>query len=266
MTVPTTTDADEIGRRLDALVIADPIRNTLFGSIRAYLRHTRTGGWCAHSGVALAARSSPTHPVAVGEGWTNVRPLADALGGLPSLAGLGGPVRTIDVLIELLGRAPTHRTAERLYRLGRVHEPVGVAGRARLAGLPDIDLLTEWYTAFSLEAHLGVPAGFDARAPVARSVAERGVWIWAGPEGTPVSMATRRAPAAGVSRIGPVYTPPAQRGHGYGSAVTARAAFDTLDRAAVPVLYTDLANPTSNKIYQAIGFRPVVDRASVTFA
>jgi predicted GNAT family acetyltransferase len=62
-----------------------------------------------------------------------------------------------------------------------------------------------------------------------------------------------------------VYTAPEQRGRGYGSAVTARAAFDILDNAAVPVLYTDVANPTSNKIYRAIGFRPVTDRASVSY-
>jgi predicted GNAT family acetyltransferase len=78
-------------------------------------------------------------------------------------------------------------------------------------------------------------------------------------------MATRRPPAAGVSRIGPVYTPPEHRGHGYGSAVTARAAFDILDSGAVPVLYADRGNATSNKIYLAIGFRPVTDRLSVTF-
>jgi predicted GNAT family acetyltransferase len=62
-----------------------------------------------------------------------------------------------------------------------------------------------------------------------------------------------------------VYTPPAQRGHGYGSAVTAAAARDILGCEAIPCLYTDLANPTSNKIYQAIGFVPVSDRVEVRF-
>jgi predicted GNAT family acetyltransferase len=78
-------------------------------------------------------------------------------------------------------------------------------------------------------------------------------------------MATRRPPAAGVSRIGPVYTVPEHRGRGYGSAVTARAAFDILDCGAMPVLYADRGNATSNKIYRAIGFRPVTDRLAVTF-
>jgi predicted GNAT family acetyltransferase len=33
----------------------------------------------------------------------------------------------------------------------------------------------------------------------------------------------------------------------------------------VPCLYTDLANPTSNKIYQALGYRRVLDRTSLRF-
>ena len=64
-----------------------------------------------------------------------------------------------------------------------------------------------------------------------------------------------RAPAAGVSRIGPVFTPRSSRGRGYGSAVTAAAAH-LARRGGVDdvVLFADLANPTSNAIYQRIGF------------
>ena len=76
----------------------------------------------------------------------------------------------------------------------------------------------------------------------------------------------RRAPQAGSARIGPVYTPPGQRRHGYGSAVTARATRDVLDLGAVPLLFTDLDNPTSNKIYQQLGYHAVEDRAQVTFS
>jgi len=32
------------------------------------------------------------------------------------------------------------------------------------------------------------------------------------------------------------------------------------------VLYTDVANPTSNKIYQRLGYYPVEDRAHVAFS
>ena len=62
------------------------------------------------------------------------------------------------------------------------------------------------------------------------------------------------------TRIGPVYTPPSERGHGYASALVAAASQAQLDEGlAFCFLFTDLANPTSNHIYQAIGYEPVTD-------
>ena len=61
-------------------------------------------------------------------------------------------------------------------------------------------------------------------------------------------------------RIGPVYTPPEQRRRGYGSALTAALTQQLLDGGRrFCFLFTDLANPTSNSIYQRIGYRPVTD-------
>lgn len=80
-------------------------------------------------------------------------------------------------------------------------------------------------------------------------------------------MAARNATAAGVARVGPVYTPAERRRHGYGAAVTAAGTQDALDRGAQQVvLFTDLANPTSNAIYQELGYRPVTDRILACFA
>jgi predicted GNAT family acetyltransferase len=85
-------------------------------------------------------------------------------------------------------------------------------------------------------------------------------------DGAPVSMAMLRVRAAGVSRIGPVFTPADRRGHGYGSAVTAAVAdFALRDGVDDVVLFADLANPTSNGIYQRIGFEPVVDSVRIDF-
>jgi predicted GNAT family acetyltransferase len=79
-------------------------------------------------------------------------------------------------------------------------------------------------------------------------------------------MAMLRAPAFGVSRIGPVLTPLDHRGHGYGSAVTAAAA-DLAHRSGTAdvVLFADLANPVSNSIYQRIGFEAVADNVRIDF-
>jgi predicted GNAT family acetyltransferase len=84
--------------------------------------------------------------------------------------------------------------------------------------------------------------------------------------GAPASMAMLRAPAADVSRIGTVFTPREQRGHGYGSAVTAAAA-ELAHRSGTQdvVLFADLANSTSNAIYQRIGFEPVLDSVRIEF-
>ena len=85
-------------------------------------------------------------------------------------------------------------------------------------------------------------------------------------DGAAVSMAMLRVPAADVSRIGPVFTPLTERGHGYGSAVTAAAA-DLAHRSgtAEVVLFADLANPVSNAIYPRIGFEPVADSVRIEF-
>jgi hypothetical protein len=67
-------------------------------------------------------------------------------------------------------------------------------------------------------------------------------------------------------RVGPVYTPPEFRGHGYASAATAAASQQALDAGASEVLlFTDLANPVSNSIYQRIGYRAVEDRIVLAF-
>ena len=88
--------------------------------------------------------------------------------------------------------------------------------------------------------------------------------IW--DDGGPVSLAGYGGTTPSGSRIGPVYTPPEHRGRGYGSAVTAAV---TRDRLAAGrrfcFLYTDLSNPTSNKIYEAIGYRRVCESLEIAF-
>jgi predicted GNAT family acetyltransferase len=80
------------------------------------------------------------------------------------------------------------------------------------------------------------------------------------------AIAARNRTAAGVARVAPVYTPPEQRRHGYGTAVTAACTRDALGQDAEHVvLFTDLANPTSNAIYQQIGYRPVRDQQVIHF-
>ncbi|MGC4856996.1 GNAT family N-acetyltransferase, partial [Micromonospora sp. DT4] len=64
-------------------------------------------------------------------------------------------------------------------------------------------------------------------------------------------------------RIGPVYTPPAQRGRGWASNAVAEVSRRIQADGARVCLFTDQANPTSNKIYTALGYQPVVDMANL---
>ncbi len=89
------------------------------------------------------------------------------------------------------------------------------------------------------------------------------VHLWEDADGQVVHLTAANAPAHGVARVGPVYTPPEQRGRGYASAAVAGVSQALLDQDARVCLFTDLANPTSNRIYAALGFRPVVDTANL---
>lgn len=85
-------------------------------------------------------------------------------------------------------------------------------------------------------------------------------------DGRTVAYSAVGKPINGMSRVGPVYTPPEERGNGYGTAVTAAVSQWALDAGAENVvLFTDLANPTSNAIYQRIGYRPAYDHTELEF-
>jgi predicted GNAT family acetyltransferase len=63
-----------------------------------------------------------------------------------------------------------------------------------------------------------------------------------------------------------VYTPPERRGRGYAGATTAAVSQAALDAGVREVvLYTDLANPVSNALYERLGYRGVEDRVILSF-
>ncbi|MDT0344190.1 GNAT family N-acetyltransferase [Streptomyces litchfieldiae] len=158
------------------------------------------------------------------------------------------------------GARVTHET--RLYRLGTLVPPdPAPEGRARIAGPADRDLLLSWTESFM--ADVGAPTTALADT-VDDRLSHDGFVLWERPDGAPVSMASATRLIAGAVRIAFVYTPPEHRRHGYAGAVTAAASRRARgEGAAEVVLFTDLANPTSNAVYQRIGYRPVFDRVAL---
>lgn len=162
-----------------------------------------------------------------------------------------------------LGATGVHRRM-RLFRLGTLAPPNPVpAGAARLAGTDDFDLLVSWHVAFGAETAAG--AGENMQRTVADRLGHRGLMLWeAG--GQPVAMAGLTRNVAGVVRVAAVYTVPEHRQRGFGGAVTTAVSQAALAAGADDVvLFTDLANPTSNALYQRVGYRPVGDRVLIDF-
>jgi len=156
--------------------------------------------------------------------------------------------------LALTGDDSVQITAMRLYRLDTLVPPPGATGHGLVAASAhDVDLMTNWLAAFHDEVQTEAPR-LDWQAIAERRVRAGEVHFWEA-DGVIVALAGVSASALGVSRVGPVYTPPAHRRHGFGAAVTAHATASAVAGGAKHVvLYTDLANPTSNSIYQKIGF------------
>ncbi len=155
---------------------------------------------------------------------------------------------------------------ERIYMVETVRPAHGVPGSLRRATTADLDLLMAWNDAFVEEAfgERAVP-GQTARSIASRLGSEQGGYaFWE--DGEPVCLVGFTGPTPNGIRIGPVYTPPEFRRRGYGSAATAELSRQLIaEGRRFCVLYTDLDNPTSNHIYQEIGYEPVADVAVYAF-
>jgi GNAT superfamily N-acetyltransferase len=206
---------------------------------------------------------------------------AEALAGVlhergEPLGGVNGARPAVDraaaAWTRLTGEPTEVAVHTRLFELGELTMPPAPEGRLRAATPADVPLATGWFQRFFAEAdeQAGRPpsrSGEHVDADdVSRRVAQRTVWVWEDEHGRVVHLTSATAPAYGVSRIGPVFTPREHRGRGYAGAAVALVARRLCDEGVRVCLFTDQANPTSNALYERLGFRPLVDMAEVVVA
>ncbi len=159
------------------------------------------------------------------------------------------PARRADLPVFARGRADRRARAGPRRHRGRSRAPRDV--RPRLPGRgPDADRSRACANSGRSRPGLGA----SARSTCGRTTAESSRWPPA---------AARPPTGSGSGRSTPR---PMPAGTDMASAVTAAATQAALDAGRRFVfLFTDLANPTSNKIYQAIGYEPVIDVDLIRF-
>ncbi len=224
--------------------------------------------------VRAASLRTPPHNQVLG--WTDelgaIDAMVDALASEP-LPGVLGPGSLAERFATRWaarhGSTAHRRVAERIFRLQRVTQPTRpAAGSFRILAARDRDLLADWVVAFRDEAAPEAPSIPDPPAVADRWIAQEGRigYVWED-EGNVVSFVGSSGSTPNGVRIGPVYTPPGWRGRGYATSLTAAASQDQLDRGRrFTFLFTDLSNPTSNKIYREIGYEAVCDVDDFGFA
>ncbi|MEY9892966.1 putative GNAT family acetyltransferase [Catenulispora sp. MAP5-51] len=270
MTWHVTSDIDEFEGAAREFLLSDPVRNTVLLTVLESLRASgptaygdtpASFGWYRDSDsdpdseVRGAFLRTPPMPALVSEAPERaVRALVDVLAEVPGLSGPDSSTRAFVQAWRAAGRQATVASNRRLFRLAELTPPEPAPrGRARLVTDADRELLIEWFSAFG--ADVGEPTADPARA-VDRRLANGELLFWE-VDGVPVAMAGTTTPVAGVARVAPVYTPALLRGRGYAGAITAAVSRRSLGAGYQVVLYTDMANPTSNALYQRLGYRPI---------
>lgn len=253
---------------VEARIERSVLATVLVGALRGYFGEGLFAyGLDAEGSVAAAAMRTSPWPMLVSEIDASD---ADALIStwlghdpeLPGVTGLASDARAVAQAWErATGGSSAVHMREALHVLEELRDPPRPArGHLREADEDDRELLIEWEGAFVKEA--GLIGDQGARMVDAR-LAYHGVYLW--DDGGPVCEVGNAPPVAGVVRLGPVYTPPELRGRGYASSAVAARSRLALQHDLHCALFTDLANPTSNKIYADVGYRRIADWNEIRF-
>lgn len=270
MTFVLTADAHEFSDRaapfLAATIECNVLATVLMGVLDGRYRDVEPlfGYELSAAGkVTGAAMRTPPFPMMTSRLAPHlIEPILDAwLARDPSVPGVNGPPQAARAFAEAWSRRTGGQVelerAMAMHSLQTVSDPPRPpTGRLRRGERGDRELLIAWWQAFVDEA--GGYGGQQAVANVDARLAAGSIYVW--DDAGPVSLVASQPAVNGVVRIGPVYTPPDGRRHGYAGMAVAEVSRLVLAAGAhTCMLFTDLANPTSNKIYAEVGYRRFAD-------
>lgn len=151
------------------------------------------------------------------------------------------------------------------YECRNIVEPKTVNDFIRKAHIDDIETISELLAEFSYDC-FGIKTSPQSMAKTAKSYIEKeNLYLWCNDEQiistTNITLRTLRH-----ARISQVYTRRDMRGQGFGTRIVAEVCEIILKENRIPVLYADLANPSSNKAYKKVGFTECGKVSRVTFS
>jgi hypothetical protein len=284
MHVERLEDAAAFLAEAEPLLLADEARHNLILGIAGTIRdlpdvYPLRGLWLVRKEGRVAAAALRTPPYNLILARPESPHALEALAGgiaeeLPGVNGCDPEVHEFaEFWTERTGARPRTNMRQGVYALEQVEPLPGVPGSPRVATAEDRALVLRWWIAFGDEVlHEGAPGTENAESMVDHrlGIPGRGFFLWED-GGEPVSLAGWGGATPNGIRIGPVYTPRELRGRGYATALTAELSQRLLDGRLFEggrrfcFLYTDLANPTSNAIYERIGYRLKAESAEVIF-
>lgn len=269
-----SSQVEQYAEAVASLLRTDPVRHTVSLSVVAALRSGRRFS----SIPPLFGWWSGPHEASVTGAFSHTPPYPLLLAALPDDAaatalarelaarryphtGVSGPRAAATAYAtsweQVTGVAARLSGERRLYRLEKLCPPETEIDEFARSPLPaERDLLVEWWRAFGTETGA---ISSDAAADVDDRLGFGGILIWEAFR-RPVAVAASSRMSAGMVRIGPVFTPPEHRRHGYAAAVTAAASRAGVEAGAQEVcLFTDLANAATNRLYPRLGYQAVDD-------
>ncbi|MGK2928044.1 MAG: GNAT family N-acetyltransferase [Acidimicrobiales bacterium] len=266
--VDFTTDPNVATERLLPYLHTDPVRHnvlcTLLGDrvstgtpVRCWWAQDRTE---PDEVLGVAFQSPANFPVLVSRlALPAVEPLAAAVASadaapVPGVNGVDDDASRFVGALATVSRRPARPVeGQRIYEVEELIPTEQTTGVPRPATGADLDLAVVWSAAFAADTDsLSEP---QPEERLRRLIDARRLWIWE-VDGEPTSTAVVSTSTGGVTRVGFVYTPPEHRRRGHAAAIVTHVSHLALQRGDRCILYTQLSNPTSNAIYQRLGYRP----------
>jgi predicted GNAT family acetyltransferase len=286
MKVELIESVDEFISTTTAFRATDPLRTNVIGSVALSVaegdRSYDDYRWWIVRGddgdvAGVAMRTSPFNMNVAPMPIEAARALGHGVGQFDdTLPGVSGSKDIVDALIEGYvaskspgsTRVPAEQRRDLLYELEDLVTP-DVEGSGRLARNEEVEQLARMMSEFMREVELTPISAAEPRDATTRQIQRQSLYCWE-VDGAIAAIAGH-APVVStgsivIGRVGPVYTPPAYRRRGFASAVTAHVTRRLIEVGARVMLFTDAANPTSNSIYQAIGYRLVDELVEMRFA